>query len=75
VIAAEWIEILVARAGALRAAGVTKIVIDGATVELAPPDAVLRIERPEREEFSDALDDPDTYGGAVPTLARRGDGA
>jgi hypothetical protein len=68
--ASEWFDLLIARAGELRAAGVREVTHDGNRVVLAGVEsddrgvdagdiqALMR----EREELSDPLNDPATYG-------------
>lgn len=57
----------------LRAAGITHLIIDGDRVEicLAPPDPPMQIvaeQGTQDKPLPDPLDDPDTYGGAVPNF-------
>lgn len=73
----EWLALIAARAPDLRSAGVLSVEIDGtrASFRLAPdapippvaeaPDQPAAIEQPTYQELN-PLDDPDTFGGAVP---------
>ncbi len=74
-----WVELLCKQAPALRAAGVTHIEAEGYSAELAsfvPPipegdDDGDEDENAQRfREPLDALNDPATYGGRVPTRYR-----
>ncbi len=67
--AAEWLDLLIERADALRKAGVTHVDLGGCAVTLAPPPVEMPIERdrPEPAEDLDPLNDPATYAdGRVP---------
>ena len=69
---ADWIRLLRANAEPLRRAGVTRIKFDGLEVELAPPEPHLPAPTLlDIEDTSDPLNDPATYGGAVPKFKRR----
>lgn len=76
--AKEWIELLVANAAGLRAAGVTRIKAEGFEAEIAPEvPALPELPRGTQDEdhrfFGDPLDDPETFGGHLPSY--RSDGA
>lgn len=59
----KWLDLLIARAGDLRKAGVTRVELDGCTVDLAPPEQPLvPLELHEEDEVRDPLSDPATYG-------------
>ena len=60
---AEWFSLIAERAPSLRAAGVTRVVLDGTEIDLAPhiPD-VTKVTAESQFDFSDPLDDPATYG-------------
>lgn len=64
----EWFSLIAERAPALRAAGVTRLVLDGTEIDFAPhmPDVKPAIDA--QFDYSDPLDDPATYGntGNVP---------
>lgn len=70
----QWCDLIVARASALRAAGVLQLELDGATFVLAPP-APIEPDYPydadpPRPDPADPFDDPHTYGlgGRVPAF-------
>jgi hypothetical protein len=70
-----WLELIIAKAKELRAAGVTSVSINGVAITLAPPDPVAPPTQttPRTEPAPmvvDMLDDPSTYGGAVPGFTR-----
>lgn len=68
---AQWLELLIERAPQLRRAGVTRIALEGCTVDLAPVEPAA-VHVPEEEaELLDPLDDPRTFpGGRMPTFQR-----
>lgn len=68
-----WIDLVLARAAELRAAGITSIGCDGCTASIGPlPDAPYVPEKSDgkpiaADEYPDAMHDPATYpGGVVP---------
>ena len=67
------VDVLVARAKELRAAGVQRIAFGEMTVDLYPAEPVESAddESPTPLSPSDALDDPALYGGHVPWLRER----
>ena len=69
--AAEWLELLAEKAPELRKAGVARIELEGCLVQFAPEQPDLVPLRPREQDLTDPLDDPDLYGGQVPTLSRR----
>ena len=73
---AKKLDTIARKAPALRAAGVTRVEVDGVAFEIDPPMPEVDND-PQRNERMrgdlDALDDPDTFGGAVPTMRRRHD--
>lgn len=75
--AAEWIRLLRENAEQLRKAGVTRIVANGYGADIAPevPELPGRPDHDhadERRSYGDPLDDPETFGGHLPTY--RSDG-
>ena len=67
----EVLEALEDKAKTLRDAGVRRLRIDGLEVELAPAEpAIVVAGPPERAELLDPLDDPDTFGGRMPSFRR-----
>lgn len=71
---AEWVQILVSNAEALRKSGVLSFSVDGCEVILAPHSAQFSSEAAEEEyEDDDPLDDPSTFGnrtGKAPGYTR-----
>jgi len=71
----QWIDLILDRAEKLRKAGVKTMTIDGFSVELeaAQPEAEIDLSEDDKKPavvHRDALDDPDTFGGRVPTWER-----
>lgn len=68
--AEAWIDLIIARAPALRAAGVTSLAFDGgASILLLPePPPAVDLGPPPRIEdpILDAMNDPATFGGVLP---------
>lgn len=60
----EWFSLIAERAPLLRAAGVTRLVIEGTEIDLAPHIASepIRVGPDAQFDYSDPLDDPATYG-------------
>jgi hypothetical protein len=74
--AAEFLDLITARAPALRTAGFLRVAIEGmGYFELAPAEPPADHGEQEEEEELDALHDPATFGRrrTVPGRARRGD--
>ena len=71
----ELIDLVIERADALRKAGVRRLEIGGAVIELAPHEVELHDEdaEPRSDRYVDPLDDPATYGlrGFVPGFQRQ----
>lgn len=71
---AEWLDLIARKVPALRAAGVLRIQFEGCTVDIAPLPAIAEGEVATSVpvlDYGDPLDDPDTFGGKVPTLRRQ----
>lgn len=71
--AEQLLDLIERRARGLRAAGVRRVELEGIVFDLADPDPVpQQFEREEIDEpmIYDALDDPTTFGGGIPTLSR-----
>lgn len=71
----QWMDLVISRAAALRAAGVTTITIGGVTVTLAPPEPApiptTPDARSDENNDDDPLSDPSTFGGrGVPGFTR-----
>lgn len=67
--AGAWIDLIIARAPALREAGVSTITFEGgATLSLAPPPPPSLDLGPTRGEpiILDPMEDPATFGGVLP---------
>jgi hypothetical protein len=71
---AEWLDLLIRKAPALRDAGVKRIDLKGVVVELTERDAPAVADTASDEEHPDMMDpleDPSTYGGRVPSFRRQ----
>lgn len=68
---AEWLDLLIDRAPALRASGVLEVELDGCAVKLAPHVADEHGEEAGEGAWSpDPLKDPATFGGVLPGFDR-----
>ena len=81
---AQWLDLIEQRAQGLREAGVTHIELEGCLVELAPhypeqpgpaQEQTLKEIDAEIEKQRNALADPETFGGWMPSFPREGDDA
>ena len=68
--------VIARHAGELRALGVSRVHIDGTTIEFTEPAPIIHIDGDRHDasrEVADPLDDPATFGGVLPSLRRRGE--